>query len=116
MGYSTVLLDRALEEKKKAQEKCRLQLLEKLNHALDALSREIPFKEAYFFGSVTEPFRFSGRSDIDLGFVGLRDDHFFKAMSFLSSELCADVDIVQLEGHRFGKKIRRVGIRWTKKR
>jgi len=43
MGYSTVLLDEAIEKKKKAREDLRLQLLEKLSRALDALSREIPF-------------------------------------------------------------------------
>lgn len=96
MGYSTVLLDKALEEKKKAQEELRLQMLEKLNHALDALNRELPFREAYLFGSIKEPFRFTEGSDIDVGFIGLRDEHFFKAMSFLSSELQTDVDIVQL--------------------
>lgn len=115
MGYSTVLLDEAIEKKIKAQEDLRLRLLEKLDHALEALSREISFEEAFIFGSVLEPFRFSERSDIDVGFVGLHDDHFFRAMSFLSSELCVDVDIVQLETHRLGEKIKREGTRWKKK-
>jgi uncharacterized protein (UPF0262 family) len=53
--------------------------------------------------------------NIDVGFVGLHDDHFFRAMSFLSAELCADVDIVQLEAHRLGEKIKGEGTRWKKK-
>jgi len=36
MGYSTVLLDEAIEKKKKAREALRLQLLEKLNDAASA--------------------------------------------------------------------------------
>ena len=36
MGYSTVLLDEALEKKKRAQKDLRLQLLEKLNDAASA--------------------------------------------------------------------------------
>lgn len=116
MGYSTVLLDEAIEKKKRAQEDLRLQLLEKLGHALDALSGEIPFEEAFIFGSVTAPFRFSEISDIDVGFIGLHDDHFFRVMSFLSAILCVDVDIVQLEAHRLGEKIKREGIRWKKKK
>lgn len=115
MAYSTVLLDEAIEKKKRAQEAFRLELLEKLRHALDALSREIPFEEAFIFGSVTEPFKFSEQSDVDVGFVGLHDDHFFRAMSFLSAALCVDVDIVQLEAHRLGEKIIREGARWKKK-
>jgi uncharacterized protein len=115
MGYSTVLLDEAIKKKKKAQEDRRLQLLEKLSQALDALSREVPFEEAFPFGSVTEPFRFSERSDIDVGFIGLHDDHFFRAMSFLSAKLCVDVDVVQLEAHRLGERIKREGTKWKKK-
>ncbi len=115
MGYSTVLLDEAIEKKKKDQEALRLQLLDKLGHALDDLSREIPFEEAFLFGSITKPFRFSEQSDVDVGFVGLQDDQFFRAMSFLSAKLCVDVDIVQLETHRLGEKIKREGTRWKKK-
>ena len=115
MGYSTVLLDEALEKKKKACENLRLQLLEKLIRALDALSAMVPFKEAYIFGSITKPFSFSERSDIDVGFVGLQDDHFFRAMSFLSANLGVDADIIQLETHRLGEKIKREGARWKKK-
>jgi hypothetical protein len=115
MGYSTAVLDAAIEKNKKDQEALRLRLLDKLGHALDDLSREIPFEEAFLFGSVTIPYRFSERSDVDVGFVGLHDDHFFKAMSFLSAQLCVDVDIVQLETHRLGEKIKREGARWKKK-
>ena len=39
---------------------------EKILTAIDKLSEEIAFKEAYLFGSVTKPFRFSERSDIDI--------------------------------------------------
>ncbi len=115
MGYTTVLLDEAIKQKKNNQEALRLQLLDKLSHALDDLSREIPFEEAFLFGSVTKPFRFTEQSDIDVGFVGLHDNHFFRAMSFLSDTLCVDVDIVQLEAHRLGEKIKREGLRWKKK-
>ena len=115
MGFSTALLDEAIEKKKKAQEVNRLQMLEKAGRALDSLSREIPFEEAFLFGSVTEPFGFSERSDVDVAFVGLHDGHFIRAMSFLSAELRVDVDIVQLETHRLGEKIKREGARWKKK-
>ena len=116
MGFSTVLLDEVIEKKKKDQEVFRLQMLEKADRALDGLSREIPFEEAFLFGSVTEPFGFSEQSDVDVAFVGLHDDHFIRAMSFLSSELCVDVDILQLETHRLGEKIKREGTRWKKKK
>ena len=114
MGYSTVLLDEAVEKNKKAWEIRRLEVLENLTHALDDMSRGIPFQEAYIFGSVTEPFRFTEQSDVDVGFVGLQDDHFFRAMSFLSAALSVDVDIVRLESHRLSEKIKQGGARWKK--
>jgi uncharacterized protein len=115
MGYSTALLDEAIAKRRKAREELRVRQLEKLQHALDALSREIAFEEAYMFGSIAEPFGFSEGSDIDVGFMGLRDEDFFAAMSFLSNQLSAEVDVIQLESHRFGDKIRRFGTRWKKK-
>lgn len=83
--------------------------------AIDKLSEEMDFKEAYLFGSVTKPFRFSERSDVDIGFVGLDDRHFLKVMSYLSEEAGRDVDIVQLEDYRLADKIKRGGIQWRRK-
>ena len=115
MGYMTALLDEVIEKKKKELEDLRLHVIAKILTAIDRLSGEIAFKEAYLFGSVTKPYRFSERSDIDIGFVGLDNRHFFKVMSYLSEETGHDVDIVQLEDHRFAYKIKRVGIRWRMK-
>lgn len=115
MKFSTTLLDIAIERKKKELEKIRLQLLKKLINTLDKLGRELPFEEAYIFGSIAKPFRFVEGSDIDIGFIGLKDDYFFKAISYISSEMGMDVDVIQMEGHRLADKIRSEGIRWTKK-
>ena len=114
MGYVTTLLDEAIEKKRTEQEELRLHVIEKILTAIDRLSREITFEEAYVFGSVTKPFRFSERSDIDIGFIGLDDRHFFRAMSYISEETGCDVDIVQLEDHRLADKIKRGGIRWRR--
>jgi predicted nucleotidyltransferase len=90
-------------------------VMEKILTAIDRLSREIAFEEAYLFGSVTKPFRFSERSDIDIGFIGLDDRHYFRVMSYISEETGRNVDIVQLEDHRLADKIKRGGIRWRRK-
>lgn len=113
--FSTYLLDAAIERKRKEREVFRLQLIEKVFNALNKLAIKIPFKEAYLFGSIVKPHKFMKGSDIDIGFVGLKDGHFFKAMSFVSSEVGMDIDIVQLEGHRLEDKVKEKGIRWTKK-
>jgi uncharacterized protein len=115
MGFVTYLLDEAIEKKKKKQEELRLHSLAKIQTVLDALSLEVPFEEAYIFGSVTKPCKFYERSDIDVGFVGLKDEYFFKVMSYISGEIGFDVDVVQLEGNRLGDKIKKEGIRWKRK-
>lgn len=53
-----------------------------------------------------------GSSDVDIGFVWLRDEHFFRVGAFLSTMLRSDVDVVQLEGHPLEEKVKGEGIRW----
>jgi predicted nucleotidyltransferase len=84
-------------KRKKEREDLRLHVTAKILTAIDRLSGEIAFDEAYLFGSVTKPFRFLESSDIDIGFVGLDNRHFFKAISYLSKETGHDVDIVQMK-------------------
>ncbi len=109
----TDLLDKTIEQRRKVQEELRLQLIEKVCKVLDKLAMEIPFEEAYLFGSILKPGKFIKDSDIDIGFIGLKDIDFFRAMSFISSELGVDVDIVQLEGHRLADKVKKEGLKWT---
>lgn len=113
--FSTYLLDAAIERKRRAREEFRLQLIEKVFNALNKLAVDIPFKEAYLFGSIVKPHKFMKDSDIDIGFVGLKDDHFFRVISFISSEIGVDIDVIQLEGHRLEDKVKEKGIRWIKK-
>jgi predicted nucleotidyltransferase len=115
VGYVTTLLDEVIEKKRKEREDLRLHVIAQILKAIDGLSGEITFDEAYLFGSVTKPFRFVESSDIDIGFVGLDDRHFFEAMSYLSEEAGRDVDVVQLEDHRLADKIKKGGIRWKRK-
>jgi len=115
VGYMTALLDEVIEKKKKEREDLRRHMIAKILTAIDRLSGEIAFGEAYLFGSVTKPFRFLESSDIDIGFVGLDNRHFFKAMSYLSEETGHDVDIVQIEDHGLADKIKRGGISWRRR-
>ncbi len=113
--FSTHILDEAIEQKNKKREKLRLQLMEKLFETFDKLSSDISFNEAYLFGSITKPYKFTEESDIDIGFIGLKDEYYFKAMSCISREIRADVDVIQLEGHRLAEKIKKEGIKWIRK-
>lgn len=114
-GFSTYLLDAVIERERINREGLRCSLIYKSFDALDRLAKEIFFVEAYLFGSIVKPYRFVKGSDIDIGFIGLKDEYFFKAMSFISRELGIDVNVIQLEGHRLENKVKREGIRWIRK-
>ena len=113
--FNTALLDEVIEKKRKEREDLRLDVIAKILKAIEGLSGEIAFDEAYLFGSVTKPFRFFESSDIDIGFVGLDNRHFFKVMSYLSDETGHDVDVVQIEDHRLADKIKKGGVRWRRR-
>jgi len=115
MLFSTVLIDKAINRKRNEDEARRLQCIARLFDILRNLSKCVFFNEAYIFGSVVKPHGFSELSDIDIGFIGLKDEDFFKAMSFISSQIGLEVDVIQLEGHRLADKVMREGVRWTQK-
>ena len=104
------LLEEALQARKELRERKRKDTLIALSRALQKLSRMVHFDEVYVFGSLAKPHRYHGRSDVDVAFVGLRDEDFFTAMAFLSQELETDVDVVQLEASPLREKIRKEGI------
>ncbi|MBI5026241.1 MAG: nucleotidyltransferase domain-containing protein [Nitrospirae bacterium] len=109
----TALLDEYRKRKKEQTENLRIEMLKKIKAALSELSKIIYFKDAYVFGSILRP-SFSEESDIDIAFDGLKDEYFFKTMSFLSDFLGRDVDVIQLEGHRLRDGIIKEGIKWQK--
>lgn len=114
-AFSTYVLDRAIARQRKTREQKRKDRLGSVFRALDELSVRIPFEQAYVFGSLAKPHRFFDASDVDVAFVGLRDEDFFVAMAFLSRTLGADTDVIQLEGHPLRQVIAQEGISWKPK-
>ncbi len=110
----TWLLEEAIRKRRERSEALRRETLRKVFEALEELSLLVRFDEAFVFGSLTVPYRFTEHSDIDVAFLGLGDEDFFRAMAFLSGKLGRDVDIIQLEGHRLRDRIEREGVRWRK--
>lgn len=108
--FATHLWERALERRRARREQLRREFLHAVGNALAELSHQIAFTEASIFGSLTRPESFSEESDIDIAFVGLRDEDFFRALAFLSRRLARDVDIVQLERHPRKAQILQEGI------
>lgn len=112
MGKYLYLIEERQKKDRASIAKLRENLLEDIKEVLSELSKIVSFKDAYIFGSITDSKTFSGNSDIDIAFYGLREKDFFKAMAFLSRYLQRDVDIIQLEGHILEKEIKNKGIKW----
>jgi len=105
---------RVYEKKAGENERLRRETLDRLLVSLKALSETERFETVYIFGSLTVPYRFADRSDIDLAFQDLDGDRLFYLTGKLSDLLGRDVNVVQLETVRFKDKILKTGIEWKK--
>lgn len=73
-----------------------------------------PFEEAYLFGSVVTPGRFSDRSDVDVGVEGLDGRVLYRFVAALSGAIGRDVDVVLLEESGLAPFVKAKGIPWRK--
>lgn len=112
--FSTHLLDHALVREREEREVQRQKQIALVLKVLDDLSQVVSFEQAYIFGSLAKPYRFFRDSDVDVAFLGLRDEDFFQVIAFLSRELGRDVDVIQLEDHSLRDKVMLEGIQWKK--
>jgi predicted nucleotidyltransferase len=112
MGFDTSLLDEAIARRHERREMLRRARLEEVLRQLEGLGPAHEVKEAYIFGSLAQPGRFSEDSDIDVAVV-MPSARFFDLAAELSHALHTDVDLIPLERCHFADKIRREGIRWT---
>jgi len=110
----TELLETHLKKIEREKEKKRIELLRKISDALNKLSEEITFREAYIFGSVLKPRKFYYDSDIDIAVSGLANKDFFLFMSRLADLLGRDIDVLQIEKHRLKDKIIKEGLLWKR--
>ncbi|MEM8503577.1 MAG: nucleotidyltransferase domain-containing protein [Cyanobacteria bacterium P01_D01_bin.1] len=115
MAFPTPLLDARLAREKAQNEQDRQQLLQQALDWLPANAQRYGIEGGYVFGSVTEPNRFTQRSDIDLAVETHKTGDVCGLMSALSAHLCRDVDCVPLNQCHFASKIGKTGLAWTVK-
>ncbi|MDX1688203.1 MAG: nucleotidyltransferase domain-containing protein [Candidatus Promineifilaceae bacterium] len=115
MGFDTSVLDRALAQRQARREEERRALLADVLRKLDALAEQFDLQEAYVFGSVARPGRYREDSDVDVAVAGLPSEQFISLMAQLSASLGRDVDMIELEKIHFADKIKREGIKWTRR-
>ena len=97
-GFSTDILDGAIERRRRTREQLRTTTRESLVQALEAA--RVPVDEAIIFGSIERPGHFDAASDIDLvGPLAARD--YFTLKSHLEHSLGREIDIVDLHRCHF---------------
>jgi len=112
--FKTTLLDRALRQKRRDNERKRREAIEQAMRLLSKLSAQYAIERAFLFGSVARPGRFRERSDVDIAVFGLSDEKYFAFMGELSRQLSRDVDVIQMEKHYLKDRIRGPKIVWKK--
>lgn len=115
MTFDTSLLDQAIAQKQARRQAMRQQTLAALLALLDEQGALFGLSQAYIFGSLVAAGRFHKQSDIDIGVTGLTPAQFFDLMTFLSTELERDIDLVDLQQCHFAHRICQAGTVWIAK-
>lgn len=107
------LLQQAIGEKRNCWEQSRQELLAVVLAWLNDNAADYGIDRAYLFGSLTQPSRFTPRSDVDVAVETIAPETFFVAMAALSEAVERDVDLVLLDMCPFADRIRQTGVIWT---
>ena len=112
MVFDTSVLDEALARRRTAYEQERQILLAEVLRLLDDLAPRYGIQQAYVFGSLVTPGRFTPASDVDIAVEKIDPVCFFEVMGEFSMLLERDVDLVELSKCHFAHRIREKGILW----
>lgn len=110
--FSTELWQQETEKIDNDRERLRISTLIVVKRALEVLSQQYKFQEAWIFGSVTRPYNYSPASDIDIGLEGLDKFQLYAFVGAIQDSLDRSVDVVRLEETRLAAKIKKEGILW----
>jgi predicted nucleotidyltransferase len=89
-------LRKRLEKEKEERFKLYNRVRKKLP-ALVEIVRQFDVEKVVIFGSITNKERFSQRSDIDIGLIGVKKEDFFKLYSRLSDRIDWPIDLIDLD-------------------
>jgi predicted nucleotidyltransferase len=113
-SWDTARLKRAILHRRARNEAQRLVTLEQAKRWLAAEGKRYGIDQAYLFGSVIRPYRFTEKSDLDIAVETIQPDTFFDALAHLSEAVGRDVDLVDLSKCHFAERIRQRGVQWKK--
>ncbi len=110
--FDTSLLDQVLCDRRSHLEQARQELLRQTLDWLAQHGEEYGIRQAYVFGSVICPGRFTERSDVDIAVERIDSIRLLEAFTNMSSALGREVDMIELEKCHFADRIRQQGILW----
>ncbi|MGH2416418.1 MAG: nucleotidyltransferase family protein [Microcystaceae cyanobacterium] len=114
MSFNMEILEQAIAHRCYTQEQERQKILAQVYHWLDTVGSQHGINQAYIFGSLTRPGRFTETSDVDIAVVGKLPEERFTLMSLLAATLGREVDLIELDQCHFAQRIRQRGLLWTK--
>ena len=112
--FKTHLLDEALIRRKEALEQERQTTLQQVKQWLAVNGKRYGIEQAYIFGSLIRPNRFTKQSDVDLAVESIEPEHLFLAMTALAETIGREVDLIELSKCPFAHRIRQEGVLWTR--
>ena len=104
------LRKRQEERRWRSREELRQQVRRRLK---EALAQFAPGEKIFLFGSVTRPYAFHKRSDVDIAFVEEPKQSRYGLQAKLEETIQHPVDLIVLAECRFREKIEREGELWT---
>jgi len=105
------LLKEHAQKRLRRREELRLKVRQ---HLKDALHQLAPGEPVFVFGSITQPYKFHNRSDVDIALLHEpKQCSIYQLLSNLEEVLRRPVDVVLLGETRLREKIKREGELWT---
>lgn len=114
MAFDTYILDDWIAERRTKLEQERQATFAKVLQWLEEFGHTYGIHQAYLFGSVIRPGKFTEASDIDIAIDEVNPEDFFNLISLLSTELGREVDLIELKKCHFAHRIRQQEVLWKK--
>lgn len=110
-AFDCSLWKQSVRQRAVAREQLRVRTLEQVQRGLQARFASRPAVRVYLFGSLTQPFAFGPRADIDVAVEGLAPGDFWQVWGDLEEVFGTErMDLIEMEKCPFAGLIRSRGI------
>jgi uncharacterized protein len=114
VAFDTYLLDDWIAEHRTKLEQERQTTFTQVIQWLEEFGDGYGIYQAYVFGSLVYPGKFTENSDVDVAIGEVAPEDFFDIISLLSTALSREVDLLEIKKCHFAHRIRQQGVLWKK--